>query len=162
MCSGCLQSKAQEYISPPGLDKFEGYWRYINGQDTITLNCAVRYLNPAEGLFMRGAGFYYSYKQGNSFIKGSIMLPFSNGTSDFGGSKPYGPNLDTLVFAGRDRPKNKVVEGYVAINRAGNQLTYVRDMNISGGGLRTPGLPGWTLPSGIVFSRYTIPPTGGD
>lgn len=153
--------QAQEYINPSGLDKFGGYWRYINGEDTITLNCAVRYLDHGT-VFIKSAGFYYSYKQGASYSKGNIMLPLSNGVSDFGGTKPYGTNLDTLEFAGRDDLKKKTDEGYVVINAAGNQLKFVRDLEISGGGLRTPGLPGWTIPSGIIFTRYTVQQSPGD
>jgi hypothetical protein len=162
MCSGCLQSKAQEYINPPGLDKFQGYYRHINGADTIMLQCVVRYVAFADNQYVRGADFYYSYKQGNQFIKGSATFSSTANQYDFGGTKPYGPDLDKLVFGGLDPLKNKKEEGYLVINAAGTQLKYVRDMNINGGGLRTQGLPGWTLPSGIVFTRYTIPPTGGD
>jgi hypothetical protein len=162
MCSGALQSKAQEYINPPGLDKFQGYWRHINGADTIMLQAVVRYIEYAPSKNLRAVSFYYSFKQASIYLYNNLPNSSNFQLTDFGGTKPNGSDLDTLEFGGRDQLKDKVVRGYVVINAAGNQLKYIRDMNVGGGGLYTPGLPGWTLPSGIVFTRYTIPPTSGD
>lgn len=158
---------SQQYYNSPGINKFSGYWRYIDGSDTLTMQCVVRYFEFSSENFVQGANFYYSYKQGSSLIYNNLENENDIQGANFGGAKPYGPNLDTLQFAGRDHLKRKRDEGYVVINAANNQLKFVRDPEITGGGIQyhssdNPPLPGWTIPSGIVFTRYTIPPTGGD
>jgi hypothetical protein len=159
---------AQQYYNVPGLEKLQGYWRYINNTDTVTMQIVVKYIE-ISGNYYKGADFYYSYKQGAHFIVNNVPSSAITRSRNYGNSSlMYGPNLDSLNFSGKDPLKNnKYDAGYVAINAAGNQLSFVRDLNINGGGVQyyppdRPPLPGWTLPSGIVFTRYTIPPTGGD
>jgi len=155
-----LSLKAQEYSNPPGIDKFVGTWVYINGVDTIKLKAVARYVE-FPGIQARVLDFYYTYKQGNSIVWDNIINSPDHKKSDFGGARPYGgANYDTLEVAGHDKLKRKTDEGYIIINSAGDQLTFKRDRELSGGGVNfyNPGqepLPGYTLPSTFILTKET-------
>lgn len=104
---------------------------------------------------------YFASKTGSNVIWDNFNNYNNDQIADFGGNEPYGPNLDTLEIIGRDKLKRKTDEGYLIINSGGNQLTFVRDIGISGGGLshHAPGqgpLPGYTWPAVIVFDKIVL------
>lgn len=153
---------SQQYTTPPGLDKFVGTWQYINATDTITFKSSARYAGGGD-IFLKGLYFYYNYKSGSNIIYSNLVNFSINKKGDFVGTKPYGgTGLDTLVLKGMDKLKRRRDEGYLIINSTGTQLTFIREIGISGGGLygNEPGqgpLPGFTLPSPIIFTKVVIP-----
>lgn len=157
---------AQQYVNPPGLDKFAGTWQYTNRSDTVTLKCMVRYFNAGPSLYIKGAFFYYSFKQGNAVIRINLYNTTSDDKADFGGTKPYGISLDTLEVAGRDELKRKIEEGYIIHNGA-YELKFTRVPGLTGGGLNVYSngqepLPGYTLPSVMVFIKVVPPEVPSD
>lgn len=154
-------TNAQQYFSHPGLDKFAGTWQYINGQDTIMLKSVVKYFDFGD-IKVKGALFYYTYKSGNSIIWNNLQNSSNDNLGDFSGSLPFGSSLDSLKIGGTDKLKRKTDEGLMIINSLGNQLTFIRDIGINGGGVNfyAPGegpLPGFTLPATIIFTKYVRP-----
>ncbi|HMK03549.1 MAG TPA: hypothetical protein VK489_05135 [Ferruginibacter sp.] len=155
-----LNVRAQEYFNFEGMDKFAAVWEFANGPDTIRLYCSVRYVG--SDLKIKSALLYYTYKQGNTIIWDNFSNANNDDRADFGGTRPYGPNKDSLVIMGRDQLKRKRDEGYIVINAAGTQLKFVRDIGITGGGISHSAagqgpLPGYTLPSPIIFIKGVLP-----
>jgi hypothetical protein len=148
------------------LDKFTGIWQSVNGTDTIKMKCVTHYLGNGN-VQIKVLRCSYTYKSGCTVIRDNMNHTGLYQGADFGGTRPEGMQLDTLIIAGKDKLRRKDDEGYLVYHAGNNQLKFIRKIGVSGGGITVydagqPPLPGFTLPATIIFEKYMIPPASGE
>ena len=152
--------KEGDIIVNNSLNNFIGDWRWVSGNDTITIKL------KKERIFFQGFNFhcdfiigYHKYINGNVIIESNIQHFYSSYTTGFASifaENDRGASGNTLEGNIKDLSKgNKVHNIKMVFNAAITEMVFTISHTE---GMKYNEIPGMTLPNNITFIKLPPPP----